>query len=92
MTLRFLTLGTAPETGKTGVDMAISFKRQLRSVLPFPEGGYAIVAPTEGQRCEVRAAYDSSIPGAEAWARRAKELSGEIWAELAERRKEPELV
>lgn len=88
MTLAFSTLGFAPLTGKAGIDQAVAFKRQLRSVLGSVDGAYALISPSEGQRCEVRVAYDRAFPGAENWAKEAEGLAAGLWDSLSERRRE----
>ena len=87
VTLAFLSLGTSPLTGKAAVDQAVTFKRQLRSVLPFEDNASLLLCvDPETQRCEVRIAYDRTNEQATAWAKLAQEISGEIWSTLAERR------
>lgn len=87
MTLSFTSLGYSPLLGNAAVEHAISFKRQLRAVLPFAEGVSPMIVPdAESRKCEVRVAYDKSIPGAESWAKRAREISGEVWG-MVEKRK-----
>jgi hypothetical protein len=92
VTLRFLSLGHSPLSGKQAVDQCIALKRQLRSLLAPVDGAYTMLCPDpSGQRCEVRVAYDPSLPTAEAWAKRAVEVAPELWKSLAERRKTAEV-
>lgn len=89
MTLAFLSLGHASKTGGAAVDETVLFKKQLRSVHPFPEGAYVCVSPDpETHRCEARAVYERSIPGAREWAERAVEISESIWASLNKPKRE----
>lgn len=93
MTLAFLSLGHGSKTGSAGIDETVLFKRQLRAVLPFPDGAYVCVSPNpETHRCEARAVYERSIPGAKEWAEKAAEVAPSVWASLAGRRRERERV
>ncbi len=93
MTLAFLSLGHSPLSGKTAVDQAVAFKRQLRSVHPFPDGAYVCISPNpETHHCEARAVYERTIPGAKEWVERAAELAPGIWDSLSARRRERERV
>lgn len=93
MTLAFLSLGHGLKTGSAGVDEAVLFKKQLRSVHPFPDGAYVCISPNpETHHCEARAVYERTITGAKEWAEKATELAPGIWTSLAGRRKERERV
>jgi hypothetical protein len=88
MTLVFASLGFSPRQWKAGIDQCSSFRRQIRSLSNPPEGvSLLLVMHTEG-RCEVQASYDRDDEKQAEWVRKASELSPEVWASLANRRKE----
>ena len=79
-------LGTSPGYGTQALNQATAFKRQLRSLLVTPPGTSLLTVSDRGT-VWVEAVYDAHTPGAEAWAERARSLSPDIWATMAERRK-----
>lgn len=86
MTFRVVSLGFSSLQGKRGVDQAFSFRKQLRSLLPYPEGVSVLVCPC-GQGCEVRVAFEDAEEAKE-WVRNAVELSPEVWQAMQDRRRE----
>lgn len=78
-------LGTAPGQYKLAFDQTAAFKRQLRAVLPTPDGA-SLITVTDHGTAWVEAVYPTGVSGADAWAKRAAELAPEVWETLAERR------
>lgn len=85
MTLARVHLGTAPGQYKLAFDQCSAFKRQLRSVLATPAGA-SLLTVTDHGTMWVEAVYPTGVPDAGCWAKRAAELSPEVWETLAERR------
>ena len=85
MTLVRVHLGTAPGQYKQAFDGCSAFKRQLHSLLATPDR-CSLLTVTDHGTMWVEAVFMSDVPGAECWAKRAQELSAEIWQTLAERR------
>jgi uncharacterized membrane-anchored protein len=80
-------LGTAPGQYKLAFDQTAAFKRQLRAVLPTPDGA-SLITVTDHGTMWVEAVCDGDRDGSREWASRAAELAPEVWASLAVRRKE----
>ena len=80
-------LGNAPGTGKQRVDAAVTFKNQMRAVLPSVDGAWLITVTDHGKR-GIEAVYDADTAGAKEWSEKAAELAPGIWETIQQRRKE----
>jgi hypothetical protein len=81
-------LGTSPLTGRQAVDSTQRFKELLISLNPKPKHvSLLTVQDVESQSRGVVAFYDADDACAVAWVANAKEVAGELWSKLAERRK-----